>query len=106
MFNAAGTGFASEIKEPDFAGSFYPAEPSSLSRMIEGFLLAADPAPLEADIFALIVPHAGYEFSGRTAAYAYKLIRERSYKTVVIIASSHRHGFEGVCVFSGLPLAG
>jgi len=91
--------FAQDIKSPNVAGTFYPDNPAELSQLIESFLNAAKPLPIEGNIFALIAPHAGYGFSGATAAYAYKLIQGKSYKTVVVIGPSHYYGFKGVSVY-------
>lgn len=91
--------FAQEIKEPCASGTFYPDNPKDLSRMIDGFLGAATPKPIDAEIFALISPHAGYGYSGQTAAYGYKLIQTRPYKTVIVIGTSHNYGFNGVSIY-------
>lgn len=91
--------FAQEVKQPGFAGSFYPADPQALSTMIDGFLSAADPEPVSGEIFALISPHAGLGYSGQTAAYGYKLIQGMPYKTVIVIAPSHQFGFSGASVY-------
>ncbi len=91
---------AEEIKYPNVAGAFYPDNSSVLSRQIDDFLNNAHPDPVRADIFALISPHAGYEFSGQVAAYAYKLIQHKPYKTVIVIGPSHYFGFSGVSIYS------
>jgi len=90
---------AQDIKLPNVAGSFYPDNPQELSAMIDGFLAAANPAPPAGEIFALVEPHAGYGFSGATAAFGYKLIQGKPYHTVVVIAPSHQYGFSGVSVY-------
>lgn len=91
--------YAQDVKQPNVAGSFYPDNPAELSQMIDTFIAAADPKPQEGRIFALISPHAGYGFSGGVAAYGYKLIKDKSYRTVIVIARSHRYGFNGVSVY-------
>ncbi len=91
--------FAQDIKEPDVAGAFYPSDPVELSAMIDGFLSAANPEKIDGQIFGLICPHAGYGFSGQTAAFGYKLIQAKPYKTVVIIGISHFYGFGGISVY-------
>ncbi|MGB4520366.1 MAG: AmmeMemoRadiSam system protein B, partial [Candidatus Omnitrophota bacterium] len=91
--------FAQDIKEPDVAGAFYPSDPVELSAMIDGFLSAANPEKIDGQIFGLICPHAGYGFSGQTAAFGYKLIQAKPYKTVVIIGVSHFYGFGGISVY-------
>ncbi len=90
---------AQEIKQPNAAGTFYPDDPIQLSKMIDDFLDAASPEPVSGKIFALISPHAGYGYSGQTAAYGYKLIRNKNYKTVIVIGPSHHYAFSGVSVY-------
>ncbi|MGE5307712.1 MAG: AmmeMemoRadiSam system protein B, partial [Deltaproteobacteria bacterium] len=93
--------YAAEVKQPAAAGSFYPSSPAQLSAAVKTYLDAAKP-PAEArnkKIFALISPHAGYEFSGRTAANGYKLIQGKAYRTVVVIGPSHYYGFRGISVY-------
>jgi len=87
------------VKHPNVAGAFYPGNASDLAAMVDGFLKKADPQEIEGEIFGLISPHAGYEFSGAVAAFGYKLIRNRAYKTVVIMGPSHAFGFRGVSVY-------
>jgi AmmeMemoRadiSam system protein B/AmmeMemoRadiSam system protein A len=91
--------FADDVKEPNAAGGFYPDNPQELSGMIDSFLNAANPDTVEGEIFALISPHAGYGFSGEIAAFGYKLIQSKPYKTVIIIAPTHYYGFSGVSVY-------
>ncbi len=91
--------FAQDIKEPNVAGAFYPDNKQELSAMIEGFLDSANPASFKGEIFGLICPHAGYVYSGSTAAYGYKLIKGRPYKTVIVIGPSHQYAFAGVSVY-------
>jgi len=91
--------FASDVKQPNVAGTFYPQDPRELSRMIDGFLEDVNAEPVNADIAALISPHAGYVFSGQVAAFGYKLIKNKNYKTVVVIGPSHYYEFSGVSVY-------
>ncbi|MFA5357158.1 MAG: AmmeMemoRadiSam system protein B [Candidatus Omnitrophota bacterium] len=92
--------YAGDIKEPNAAGTFYPGAPGELSQAIEGLLDSVDPQPTGEDIFALIMPHAGYGYSGRTAAFGYKSVYGKAYKTVVIIGRSHHYNFRGVSVYA------
>lgn len=92
-------GCAENIQQPNVAGAFYPDNPVELSQMIDKFLIQGNPQAVEGEIFALIVPHAGYGFSGQTAAFGYELIQGKPYKTVVIIAPVHYYGFSGVSVY-------
>ncbi len=95
----APSSWSDEIKQPNVAGKFYSDNPQELSRQVDKYLTDADPEAINGEIFALIVPHAGYDFSGPTAAYAYKLVKDLPYKTVIVIASNHYYGFRGVSVY-------
>jgi AmmeMemoRadiSam system protein B/AmmeMemoRadiSam system protein A len=89
-----------EIKRSLLAGSWYPKDPDMLSKQINGFLQYVKPPALSSDkILALIVPHAGYAYSGQVAASAYRLVQGKNYDTVVILAPSHRFGFEGCSIY-------
>jgi hypothetical protein len=91
--------FAQGVKLPNVAGAFYPLDPKELSRLTDSFIEAANPQPPEGNIFGLILPHAGYGFSGKTAAFGYKLIKGKPYKTVIILAPSHYYPFNAVSVY-------
>jgi hypothetical protein len=88
------------LRKPVFAGQFYEADPAKLAAVIDGYLAAAAPATATAGrIIGLVVPHAGYVYSARTAAAAYALLKGRPIDTVVIIGPSHRAAFEGVSIW-------
>jgi MEMO1 family protein len=88
------------VRPAVFAGQFYTADPAALAAEIDGYLAAAAPAaPAAGRILGLIAPHAGYIYSGRTAAAAYALARGQAVDTVVIIGPSHRFAFEGVSIW-------
>ena len=90
---------SASVKQPEFSGQFYPAPKEELSKMIDNFLENVAPHQAVGDNFMLISPHAGYGFSGQTAAFGYKLIQNRSYKTVIIIGTSHHKVFNGAAVY-------
>ncbi|MGE5279655.1 MAG: AmmeMemoRadiSam system protein B [Deltaproteobacteria bacterium] len=88
------------MKEPNVAGSFYPAEKGALQAMIGRYLEEASvPPEAPQDPLVLVVPHAGYVYSGPVAAYGFKSIRGKSYDTVVVIAPSHHYPFQGAAVY-------
>ena len=78
-----------KIREPAVAGLFYPKNPGQLSQAIDGYLAAAPTTELPGELKAILCPHAGYEYSGPIAAYAYKLLPGRTFDTVVVLAPSH-----------------
>lgn len=87
-----------EIREPSVAGTFYPRNPDVLKSDIETYLSKVRPADIPGDIRGLLSPHAGYMYSGPTAAYGYKAVAGRRYDTVIILAPSHRSFFIGAAV--------
>ncbi len=94
-----------QVREPAVSGSFYPDDLKELDAMIESFLKKAveDPRRVKVDtpIHLILVPHAGYVFSGRTAAYAYAEIMGEPYDTVVLIGPPHRVAVTGASVYCG-----
>jgi len=87
------------IRKPQFSDAFYPADPIRLEKMVEQFLNQANIAKSKEKIRALIVPHAGYIYSGPVAAYGYKMIRDFSYSKVILIGPSHHFSFEGLAIY-------
>ena len=86
------------IHHTSLAGSWYPADPEALRRMIEEALepLPAPDPEEAARLIALIVPHAGYAYSAGTAAYGYRFLQARRPRRVVLLGPSHRTSFRGV----------
>lgn len=80
----------SAVRLPAVAGSFYPADPDDLARTVDNLLGEAS-ATATARPAGLIVPHAGYQFSGPVAAtgYARLLPWRASYRRVVLLGPSH-----------------
>jgi len=85
------------VRQPAVAGLFYPAQPDRLGKLLDKLLAEAKPAGIKG-LRALVVPHAGYEFSGPTAAVAYKQLAGLGFRTVLVMAPSHYAAFQGVCV--------
>jgi MEMO1 family protein len=88
------------IREPAVAGMFYPASPVKLKEQIHQFLFNTGTEEKYEGLIGLVVPHAGYIYSGNTAAYAYSTIK-KDYNTVIILSPSHREYFPGICIYSG-----
>ena len=91
--------FAYERLEPNVAGTFYPDDAAKLAKAVDGYLKNTILEPINGEIFALILPHAGYGYSGPTAAFGYKSVKGKNYKTVVIIGTSHHYAFNGASVY-------
>jgi AmmeMemoRadiSam system protein B len=86
------------IRPPAVAGLFYPDDPSELSASVEAFLSGGHSSSRVPK--ALIVPHAGYIYSGPIAGRAYSSLGPHAnlLRRVVLIGPSHRVGFEGVAI--------
>ncbi len=90
------------IRPPAVAGMFYPENPITLKDMIEHDLVQAMSTSVISAPKVLIVPHAGYIYSGSIAASAFALLEpyRHQIKRVIIIGPSHRVGFNGVAISS------
>ena len=72
-----------------FAGSWYSDDPARLQGQIRNWCDAAEKKEPSGPI-AVIVPHAGYEYSGPTAACAYATLADKKYDRVIVLGPSHR----------------
>jgi|ERR1041385_4216671 AmmeMemoRadiSam system protein B len=89
------------IRPPAVAGMFYPVNRNVLEPEIEQLLDQASVDPMKETIVALISPHAGYQYSGPTAANGFKLLKDKKFDSVVIVSPSHREYFDGISVYDG-----
>ncbi len=90
-----------DIRRPAVAGKFYPEAESKLRLAIEKYLQDAVPARAKNPV-AIIVPHAGYIFSGQICADGFKQVSSRQYDVVVILGTNHTNpGFRKISVYSG-----
>lgn len=84
------------VRKPAVSGSFYPSSAKEILSMTKGWL---HPVDAKATPQAVIVPHAGYVFSGEVAASAFNRIPKRHpYKRIFLLGPSHRVGFSGASV--------
>ncbi|MGQ9576821.1 MAG: AmmeMemoRadiSam system protein B [Thermoguttaceae bacterium] len=91
------------IRQPAVAGLFYPDDPEQLAQAVDRYLkearLPAESGQIKA-LRGLVVPHAGYEYSGPVAAVGYQLLAGRDIRTVIVMAPSHTADFRGAFVGS------
>lgn len=87
-----------KTRQAAVAGLFYPAETAVLERTVAD-LLAAAPAARDS-VKAIIAPHAGYQYSGPTAACAYRLLEGRrdTIRRVVLLGPAHRVYLQGMAL--------
>jgi len=88
-------------RPPAVADQFYPAEATQLAALLKEMMDAAKPS-VNYPVKAIIVPHAGYVYSGPVAASAYQAIKHRAHEVtrVVLMGPSHRVGFHGIATTS------
>lgn len=98
-FFQVNTANANNIRKPAYAGSFYPATHTELTAFIEQLTGRVKQthinSPPNTSLKALIMPHAGYIYSGLTAAYISLVLKENQFKRVIVMAPDHRVGFKG-----------
>ena len=99
MTTCSGQEKESKVRPATQAGRFYEAHPQRLAEEVDSFLsLHAESKPID-NLAALIVPHAGYYFSGNVAATAYKCIdTKKAYKRVFLLGPSHHEWLNGASV--------
>ena len=90
-----------ENRPPYFAGSFYPAQPNVLQTNIQEMLNKSAHNFLFPDLHTIIAPHAGYAYSGLTAAYAYNSVKGKKYSTIIILSPSHQEYFPCISIYDG-----
>ena len=88
------------IRKPAVAGTFYPGDKEALTAQVDN-LLDTIVVKDYGDPIGFVCPHAGYIFSGLTAAYSYKHLIGREYEKVIILAPSHHDGFHGITTWHG-----
>lgn len=89
------------IRKPAWAGQFYPAEPQVLRATLDTLLAQAPWPDAGRRLLGVVVPHAGYLYSGATAAAGYRLAAAHTIDTVVVLAPSHGQYIDGVALYPG-----
>lgn len=80
------------MRNPAFAGGFYPSDSAELSAFVSKAVSDADiDAGVALGVKSYIAPHAGYVYSGKAAAYTYKLLKENAKEidTIVLVGPNH-----------------
>jgi hypothetical protein len=89
---------AERIRPSALAGTWYPADPQELAGYVDRLLNAVESDTTEMRVRALVAPHAGYRYSGATAAKVIARVRDHEYKRVMALAPTHRSGFRGLSI--------
>ncbi|MFH1080502.1 MAG: AmmeMemoRadiSam system protein B [Pseudomonadota bacterium] len=90
-----------DIRLPIVAGRFYPASASSLKQAVRKFMDDAVPVQVKYPL-AIVVPHAGYIFSGQIAADGFRQAADHSYDVVIVLGTNHTSGsFRKISIYPG-----
>jgi len=89
------------LRKAAVRGSFYPQECSEIKSYFEKFNQTFDEISISEEVRnivprAIIVPHAGYIYSGFTANFAYRFLKQTKAKRLIVIGPSHHHYFQGI----------
>jgi MEMO1 family protein len=90
-----------KVRAPAVAGMFYEKSTAALRKNIDEMLKRVNLPKVQGTVRVLISPHAGYVYSGFTAAHAFKLLEEQQVDCVIAVGPSHREYFDGISVYSG-----
>jgi len=90
-----------DIRPPVVAGRFYPASAEALRLAVRKFMDNAAPAQVKNPL-AIVVPHAGYIYSGQVAADGYRQAADQPFDVVVILGTNHTSGsFRKISLYPG-----
>lgn len=85
------------IRKSVASGTFYPSDKATLSKLIDN-CMSEIPITNIKDSKGFIIPHAGYIYSGKTASYAYSIIKKINPENIIIIGPSHKVSFDGFSI--------
>ena len=94
--------FAETVREPIWAGLFYEADPSALEQNIDQLTRKTHETriqtPQNKRLRAIILPHAGYIYSGWTAAHAGRVLSADQFPKVILLGPDHRIGLKSAAI--------
>ena len=98
IISACGSAAAPEVRPSVLAGHWYPSDKNELSALTTGLIARSEPGTFDQKPLIVILPHAGYSYSGAVAAAGYRALSSFTPGCVFIIGPSHRESFEGCAV--------
>ncbi len=92
---------AQRNRQPAVAGQFYPSDRKELEATLQRCFSLGVPRQAGGSVLAVIAPHAGYVYSGETAASAFNQVDpDRVYDNIFVLGPSHHVGFEGASIYA------
>ncbi len=89
------------IRHCAVCGMFYPSNPETIKKEVTAMLQQVQRVPAPGTVRGMISPHAGYMYSGFTAAHGFACLQGSHYATVIIVSPSHRDYFDGISIYGG-----
>lgn len=93
---------AVDVRQPVWAGLFYPADSTELAHEIDNLTRKAQQTtiriPKNKTLRAIVMPHAGYIYSGWTAAHAAQVLPGKDISKVILLGPDHRIGFRNAAI--------
>lgn len=86
------------IRKPVVAGRFYEENPARLKKTVKSYLKTVP--PVKGTVCGILVPHAGYSFSGPTAGAAFSYIQEADFDAVIVIGTGHTVEVKGAAIMA------
>ncbi len=86
------------VRASPIAGAWYPGTPRELEETVDVLLAHAEYLPTDDRLVGLIAPHAGFPYSGQTAAYAYRQLTGRQFDLVVLLGPSHYQDYGFIAI--------
>jgi MEMO1 family protein len=78
-----------DVRPSPIAGTWYSANPAELSQEIDGYLRESRLPHIQGQVLAVIAPHAGHRYSGRTAGHAFATVAGQERDLVVVVSPMH-----------------
>lgn len=81
--------FRTDARPSPIAGQWYPGQVARLTQDVERYIRQAQPPPLEGEVIAIMVPHAGHVYSGPVAGYAFAAVQHMQPDVVAVVSPMH-----------------
>lgn len=78
-----------DIRPSPIAGQWYPGNPQRLSQSVDRYISAAHLEPLSGELVGIVAPHAGHQYSGPVAGYAFAALRGLQPDLVAVVSPMH-----------------
>ena len=95
----------SPVRPSPIAGMWYEGNPKALTQVVDRYLDQAELPELPGEVIAVIAPHAGHQYSGPVAGYAFASVRGRSFDLVAVLSPMHQPYYEPLLTTAHLAYA-